>query len=471
MKHRTYAVVLALAAGALSGCAPGLGRAPAPAELLVVRGGWLFDGTGDSLVRNRGIVIRDSVLLHVDQDVGADVLARAEVIQLTDEQTIIPGLFDLHAHYAVDLFGQGRVDDTRVYPALFLGNGVTSTFPAGEVSPDRMGELKRRIERGSQPGPRLFRSGPYFGSARQGWTSQTTPEQIRRDVDYWVAQGVHGFKAKGVQRQHLQALIDAAHAHGRTVTGHLDSGVRNSVNPRDAILMGIDRIEHFEGGDAITPDRSAYESLVEMTPDLPEFREIVELYKDSMVYYDATLSAYGYYGRRDPEVYTYFAPEMDYLTPYARREVELGLPRRVNEQFERIYWVKRDLLKAFYDQGGGHLITLGTDHPSWGEFFSGFSVHRELHTLVLAGLPPAAALRAATLNAARALRVDDRLGTLEPGKLADLVILDGNPLQDIRNTRSPRRVIKNGEVYDARALLESVKGQLGPRSAAERDQW
>ena len=67
--------------------------------------------------------------------------------------------------------------------------------------------------------------------------------------------------------------------------------------------------------------------------------------------------------------------------------------------------------------------------------------------------------------------MDDRLGTLEPNKLADLVILNGNPLEDIRNTRSPYRVIKNGEVYDPRELLESVKGQLGPRSAAERDQW
>lgn len=466
-----YAVAAALAASALSGCTPGPRSAPAPEGILVIRGGWLFDGTGDSMVRNRGIVIQDSILLHVNRDAGEDALAGAEVIELSDDQYIIPGMFDLHAHYAVDLFGKGRVDETRVYPALFLGNGVTSTFPAGEVSPKQMGELKLRIESGQQAGPRLFRSGPYFGSARQGWTRETTPAQIRQEVDYWVAQGVHSFKAKGIQPQHLQALIDAAHAHGKTVTGHLDSGVRNSVNPRDAIHMGIDRIEHFEGGDAITPDRSAYESLVEMTPDMPEFREIVELYKDFMVYYDATLSAYGYYGKRDSQVYTYFAPEMDYLTPYARQEVEKGLPRRVNEQFERIYWVKRDLLKAFYDLGGGHLITLGTDHPSWGEYFSGFSVHRELHTMVLAGIPPAAALRAATLNASRALRVDDRLGTLEPNKLADLVILNGNPLKDIRHTRSPYRVIKNGEVYDPRELLESVRGQLGPGSAAERDQW
>lgn len=471
MKPRIHALAAILLGWSLSGCALGVPNTAPPPRTLVIRGGWLFDGTGDTIVRSRGIVIRDSILVQVNQETDEGALEGAEVLELSDDQYIIPGMFDLHAHYAVDLFGRGRVDETRVYPALFLANGVTSTFPAGEVSPDEMGELKLRIESGDQAGPRLFRSGPYFGSARQGWTSETTAEQIRAEVDYWVAQGVHGFKAKGIRPEHLRALIDAAHAHGRTVTGHLDSGVRNSVNPRDAILMGIDRIEHFEGGDAITPDRPAYSSLVEMTPDMPEFREIVELYKDSMVYYNATLSAYGYYGRRDPEVYTYFAPEMDFLTPYARAEVERGLPRPVHEQFERIYWVKRDLLKAFYEMGGGHLITLGTDHPSWGEFFSGFSVHRELHTMVLAGIPPAAALRAATLNASEALRLADRLGTLERGKLADLVVINGNPLEDIRNTRNTHRVIKNGEVYDPQALLAAVQGKLGPRNAEEKGLW
>jgi imidazolonepropionase-like amidohydrolase len=181
---------------------------------------------------------------------------------------------------------------------------------------------------------------------------------------------------------------------------------------------------------------------------------------DQGVYFDATLSAYGYYGERDPEVYTYFEPEMDYLTPEARAAVESRLPRNVNEQFERIYWAKRELIKAFYDMGGGDLITLGTDHPSWGEYFSPFSLHRELHTMVLAGLPPAAALRTATVNAARALQVEDRLGTVEPGKLADLMIVTGNPLADIRNTRHVHTVLRAGVVYDSRELMESVRGKL-----------
>ncbi|MGH7575473.1 MAG: amidohydrolase family protein, partial [Longimicrobiales bacterium] len=295
-----------LAACAVTACASGERQDDAVGDVLVIRGGWLFDGTGEEAVRNRGIVIHDSVFADVNVDVSETALEGARVIELTDDEFIIPGMFDLHAHYAVDLLGEGRVDEDRVYPALFLGNGVTSTFPAGEVQPERMRDLRLRIERGEQVGPRVFNSGPYFGSAREDWNDATTAEEIAAEVDHWVSQGARGFKAKNIETRHLEPLIESAHRRGLTVTGHLGSGWRGSVNPRDAILMRIDRIEHFAGGDAMTPDRSAYASLVEMTPDMPEFQEIVELFIERGVNFDATLSAYGYYGRRDPEVYTYF---------------------------------------------------------------------------------------------------------------------------------------------------------------------
>lgn len=444
-----------------------------PENATVITGGWLFDGTGDDFVANTGIVIAEGRVERVGVAVELDALGSAtRVIQLTDEHYLFPGLFDLHAHYHVNLFGEGRVDETEVYPALFLGNGVTSTFPAGEASLERMRELKARIERGERAGPRIFRSGPYFGSARgDAWSAELTAEQIGQEVDALMAEGVHGFKAKEIGPDQLAALIESAHAHGVTVTGHLGSGDEGSVNPRDAILMGIDRIEHFEGGDAMTPDRPAYSSLVEFTPDMPEYRRIVELYIERGVYFDATLSAYGYTGGRDPEVYDYFVDELKFLTPYARSLVDARGPRRVSTQFERIYRVKRTLIKTFYDMGGGHLITLGTDHPSTGEFFSGFAAHRELLSFVLAGIPPAAALKFATVNAARALKVDDVLGTIEPGKLADIVIVRGNPLLDIRNARNVYRVVKAGEIYDSAELLRSVEGKLGPRGPEEAERW
>src|SRR5215207_10671269 len=119
----------------------------------------------------------------------------------------------------------------------------------------------------------------------------------------------------------------------------------------------------------------------------------------------------------------------------------------------------RRTTKAFYDAGG--ILTLGTDNPSQGEFLAGFSSHRELHTLVLAGIPPAAALRIGTINGARALNTGDKLGSIEAGKFADLFIVRGNPLRDIRNTRRVRVVMKSGVVYDPAELLKAAEGKIG----------
>jgi imidazolonepropionase-like amidohydrolase len=442
--------------------------APAQDRDVIITGGWLFDATSDARVRNPGILIRAGKLLQVG---GTLPVVRADTVRVPDAETIIPGMFDLHAHYGVAFFGAGRVDETGGYPELFLSNGVTSTFPAGEQSPDVMRALRVKIENGERPGPRLLNSGPYFGTARAGWLPDMTPAQIYAEVDHWAERGVRGFKAKGIRPEQLRALIERAHFHGLTVTGHLDSGNRNSVNPRDAILMGIDRIEHFVGGDAFVADRSAYASFDHMTFDTPEFRRIAALYRQHHANYNATRSAYGYYGKREAGVFDDFANEQRFLTPYLRSIIAARPPQRVNEQFERIYWVKQKEIKAFYDAGNGDLITLGTDHPSWGEFLTPFGVHRELLALSRTGIPNAAVLRIATINSARALGLGDRLGSIEPGKWADLVVVRGNPLVDVRVVRNPRIVIKAGRVYDPVALMKSVEGKIGPASAADSAAW
>jgi len=445
---------------------------PLQAGDVVLRGGLIFDAVGDAAVPNTGLIVRNGTILEVHAKLEGRDLSAARVIEVRPEETILPGLFDLHAHYAMDLFGEGRLDETDVNPVIFLANGVTSTFPAGEVNPEDMRVLREQIDAGKRPGPRIYNSGPYYGTARQGWNNATmTAEEVRRTVDEWAAKGARGFKAKGIRPEHLAALIDQAHKHGLTVTGHLDSGARNSVNPKAAILMGIDRIEHFMGGDAITSDRSAYASLESLDVTRPEVKAIFELYLQRNVYYDATVSAYGYWAGKDPEVFAYWMDEKDFFTPHARKAIVDRLPRRANDQFEKIYWVKRKEVKAFYDAGGGRLITLGTDHPSWGEFLSGFGSHRELHVFVLSGIPPAAALKIATINGARALNVASKLGSLEAGKLADLFIVRGNPLQDIRATRNVRWVMKGGELFNAPDLLASVKGQMGPATVEDEKRW
>ena len=119
-------------------------------------------------------------------------------------------------------------------------------------------------------------------------------EELRAEVDALAAEGVTGLKAKSISPEHLEVLVAAAHRHGLRVTGHVDSGFRNSINPKDAIELGIDRIEHFLGGDQLPPTRSAYSSMLDVDITAPEFAEICDLYVARGVYFDATMSAFGF---------------------------------------------------------------------------------------------------------------------------------------------------------------------------------
>jgi len=466
-------VALTAVLASLSGCSQPDDSLDAPPRatrataLHIVGGRWLDVETGE-LQENRGILIRDGAFVALDESE-----ADARVLRLDDDQVALPGMFDLHAHYAVDLFGEGRVDETAAYPALFLANGVTSTFPAGEMDPVAMRRLRMAIEAGERPGPRLFNSGPYFGSWRRGWDNDAmTADSIRAEVDYWVEQGARGFKAKGIRPEHLQPLIEAAHAHGLTVTGHLDSGFRGTVNPRDAIGMGIDRVEHFLGGDMMPADRSAYASLQVFDDfDGAELRDVIALYVDRGVNFDATLSIYGYWGPHDPEMTAYWTDELRFLTPYMRKIIEARPDRPVLESFELMSPIKRRTLKAFHDGGGRDLITLGTDHPSWGRYWSAFGAHREILAMARAGVPPADVFRIASLNGAKAMGVDDRLGSIAVGKLADLFVVQGNPLEDVRHARDVVYVVSRGVLHEAADLLASVEGSIGPVDEAGEAAW
>jgi imidazolonepropionase-like amidohydrolase len=451
-------VALAVAAAAL--LAPRMtAQVPQHQQNVVIRGGWLFTGTTNSVIRNRGILVVAGRLMAVDRAITPEDAAGARVVQLRDDQYVLPGIFDVHAHYNMTLGPEGLRSDEYTYnPLIFLANGVTSTFPAGEYDPEGMMRTRIRIDNGEQIGPRIFNSGPYFGTARRGWNQNATTADIYKDVDEWAAKGARAFKAKGIAPEHLKALIERAHQHGLTVTAHLESGFRNSTNARDAILMGIDRVEHILGGDQLDPNKPAYPSWSMVDTTSKQFKDIVKLFISHHVMFDPTITAPVYFSQLQ-DGFDYWIDERKFFTPDVQAWVKTKPPRRVVASWDSLYWAMRRTTKAFYDAGG--LLTLGTDNPSTGEFIAGFSAHRELHTLVLAGIPAAAALKIATINGARAMGVSDKLGTLEAGKLADLFVIDGNPLTNIKNTRNVRMVMKSGFIYDPKELLSMAEGRIG----------
>ena len=436
-------------------------------DTLIV-GGHVFQTDSGKFVPNTGIAISGGRFQKIG--VQPDRYSAKETVKLADEHYILPGLVDCHAHYNVRLIGKRR-EEFEVMPVVYLANGATVTFSCGEFDPERMYQLRKRIEEGKQTGPRLITSGPYFGRARPGWRGKKDPREIREEVDYWAAKGVGGFKAKAIDSDSLKVLIDQAHQHGLTVTGHLGSGYRGSVNPRDAITMGIDRIEHFVGGDAMPDSQSAYASLQSIKSGTPEWKAIVSHFIDNRTVFDATLTAYGYLGIEpgDREEYGYWIDETQFFTPYFKELIKDRKPMRGMEMYQRIYDAKLKTIADFHQAGG--TITLGTDHVSNGNHLPGFGVHRELDAFVRSGIAAADAIRIATINGARALKIDKDHGSIEAGKSADLVIVSGDPIANIRNTRNVQTVFRKGVDYDARKLLESVKGKLGPRNKDEEKDW
>ncbi len=431
-----------------------------PAQNLIINGGHYFDVNSGAMIQNQGIVVQSGKLVSLIGN--RPIEGEFKTINLSDNEYLLPGIFDLHAHYRVTFDGIRR-DEVEANPVIFLANGVTSTFPGGEIQPEVMLEARRAIDRGEKIGARIHSSGPYFGTAYPGWYTSTTVEDIYARVDKWAELGAAGFKAKGISPVLLQALIERAHQHGLTVTGHLGSGYRNTVNPRDAIAMGIDRIEHFLGGDALPESASAYATLQDLdlndSETLKKIDKQIDWFITNNVYFDATLTAYGYYGVRE-EFYDYWHDERKYLTPYAfeiteETRQELGM-------FQKIFDIKKKTVKRYFDKGGK--ITLGTDHPSVGEYIPGFSSHREMEALNSVGIPAAEVLKIATINGANAMRLGNKLGSIDVGKLADMFVVEGNPLEDIKNTRNILRVIKGGYEYNPLILLKSVEGKMGPKN-------
>ena len=437
-------------------------------DTLIV-GGQRFDTQSATFIPNTGIAVKAERFVGVD--IEPEDFAAAQTIQLEDKQFILPGIIDCHAHYNVRLIKKRREEFTYM-PTLYLANGATVTFSCGEFDPEGMYELRRRIESGEQIGPRLLTSGPYFGRARPGWRGEKPEKEIREEVDFWAGKGVGGFKAKAIDPASLEILIDQAHKHGLTVTGHLDSGYRNSVNPRDAVTMGIDRVEHFLGGDAMPDSQSAYESLQNIRAGTPERAKIIKHFIDHKTVFDATLTAYGYLGETNPETheeYQSWIDERQFFTPHIQEIAKHRTPMKGMEIYQRIYVAKQKTISEFFESGG--TITLGTDHVSDGNYHPGFGVHRELDAFVRNGIPAGDAIKIATINGAKALKIEHDHGSIEQGKFADLFVVSGNPIENIRNTRNVEKVMRAGTMHDAKALLDSVKGKIGPRDESEEKDW
>lgn len=415
----------------------------------------------------------------------------AEVVDATGSY-LIPGLWDMHVHSVwaggADA-GIGSLPGVEWQFPLFLAHGVTSVRNMNDATADVTLELtnsvKRRLAEGELLGPRLLANGPSIDGDPPLPSNPVvvrTAAEARVVVDSLVDAGADFVKVyENLAREAYFAIMDQARRRGIPVDGH----VPFRVTPEEAARAGQRTVEHPEAlaAGCSTEAEAAREELASALSDyesLPDDEKFLAQFRYYRALYDswdpaactATFEAYrrdgvavaadllAYHHVVHVEAVLSDTTSMRLVPGAIRRNWEEEIESRMGRKFQSILRpivpLQAEQIRLFKEAGGTLLAATDVGSPP---AVPGISLHENLELLVEAGLTPLEALQTATLNPARVLGLDDSLGTVEAGKLADLVLLDANPLEDITNTRRIRAVVADGRLY-RRADLDRLLAEV-----------
>ncbi len=441
----------------------------------------VIDGTGAPAVEDQNVVIEGGKITAIQP--GADLSAadKATVLDLRG-YTVMPGIVGMHDHLfyiARPNLKTGRRFDNPVVvpqmtftaPRLYFAGGVTTMRTTGSVEPYNDLNLKKEIDAGKLPGPHLDVTGPYLEGSTSYFLQMphlTSPEDARQTVEYWADRGATSFKAyMNITRAELKAAIEAAHKRGIKVTGHLCS-----VTYKEAAELGIDDLEHgffvntqLDSGK--TPDECSQsmgsETLARMDAASSEAKDLIATLIQHHVAITSTLPVFeSDAGGGRPPVRQQV---LDAMTPQAREDFFLlRQPRPASApapKFDPAMLWKHDLEMEHAFAVAGGLLIAGPDPTGRGDVLPGFGDQREIELLVEAGFSPVEAIKVSTLNGAIYLGRDKQIGSIVPGKNADLVVIQGDPSKQISDVENVEIVFKDGVGYDSKKLLDSVKGRYG----------
>jgi len=438
----------------------------------------IIDGTGAAAREDQTLVIASGKIESIG-DASAPLPKDAEAIDLHG-CTLIPGIVGMHDHLFYPT-ARGVFEDMFFsFPRLYLACGVTTIRTTGSIEPYTDLELKREIDAGKSPGPKMHVTGPYL-EGQGAWALQmhqlTGPEDAVKTVNFWLDQGVDNFKAYNyLSPAVLSAAINAAHARGAKVTGHLCS-----IGFREAAALGIDDLEHglvvdtefFPGkkeGEC-PQDPGVIAGIAKLDIQTAPVRDMIADLVARHVAVTSTLPVFEMFvpGRvHQQQQRVIDAMSADARSTFTANKTRTDgsseqeqASRKTQSPWTAAFEKEKEFERSFAAAGG--LLLAGEDPTGMGCVLAGFGDQREIELLVEAGFTPLEAIAIATKNGAQYLGDIDRVGTIGAGKQADLVVIRGDPSRNIDDIEKVELVFKDGVGYDSAKLIESVRGTVGTR--------
>jgi len=410
-----------------------------PAGKVILRNANVFDARSGKVVRGQDVAVSGNRIESV-QPTGKAPVSGAEVIDASGK-TLLAGLWDMHAHVA---------DNDGM---LNLAAGVTTVRDLANDT-EQLLARRKRIEAGQEIGTRIVMAGfldgpgPYQGPTK---VLVSTPQEVRTEIQKYKQLGYVQIKVySSIKPELVPVIVEEAHKRGMRVSGHIPSG----MTAEECVRLGFDEIQHVnflalnfmpDVKETRTPARFTEpgKRFREIKLDSPQVTAFIALLKQKGTAIDPTLETFEPMFTSLPgEVPEGWKPAADRMPVQFRRglltgglPMEGGLEKQYRESYDNMVRLVGKMYEA------GIPVESGTDDTA------GFALMRELELHVKAGIPASSVLRDATLGAAKIMKMDQELGSIEAGKLADLALFDGDPTADISNIRKARLVMKDGVIY------------------------
>ncbi len=428
----------------------------------------LIDGTGAKVSRQQTVLMQEGVITKIASSKEVTNLDNFTVID-GQGKTLIPGLVMMHEHMFYPTGNAHYTEMLHSFPKLYLAGGATTVRTAGTTSPYGDLNVRDAILANQTIGPDMEVTAPYLngpGLPIVKLKALRDEENARAMMSYWISEGVTSYKAyMQIRTNELEAVIDEAHKRDHKVTAHLCS-----ITYREAAELGIDNLEHgfFAATDFVQdkqkdvcPGKAGHQSLVDLDINSKQVDDLIAFLVDKGVALTSTLTVYETFTKGRPKAYPL---ALEALILQVREQYEqrwLKISQQDDEQatWPIVFKKMMQLERKFVEAGG--LLMAGTDPTGYGGVVAGFSNQRMIELLHEAGFTAEQAIEIATLNGAKYLERDQQIGSIEVGKRADVVLIDGDLSTDISAIQHMPYVFKQGIGYDTQSIIADNKAVVG----------